>query len=323
MKAIVITAYGAPEVLKIQERPLPEISADEVLIKVKAAGVNRPDVFQRQGKYPAPEGVPADIPGLEVAGVVEKAGKNVITFKPGDKVFALLAGGGYAEYVKVPEGQILPIPDGFSFEEAAGLAETLYTVYHNVFQRAKLQKGERFLVHGGSSGIGITAIQLAKASGAEVFVTVGSDNKGKKCLELGADQFVNYKKDDFAVVLKDKKIDIILDMIGGDYFEKNINILNEEGRLVYINAMNGNLVTLNIMQLMQKRISIMGSTLRSRDKAFKAALTKEIREKMLPLLEKGHFTSVIHQVFPLDKASEAHHLMESNQHIGKIILKVD
>lgn len=323
MKAIVITGYGAPEVLKIQELSLPEISPDEVLIKVKAAGVNRPDVFQRKGKYPAPEGVPADIPGLEVAGVVEKTGKNVTTFKPGDKVFALLAGGGYAEYVKVPEGQILTIPDGFSFEEAAGLAETLYTVYHNVFLRAKLQKGERFLVHGGSSGIGITAIQLAKASGAEVFVTVGSDDKGEKCLELGADQFVNYKKDDFAVVLKDKKIDVILDMIGGDYFEKNINILNEEGRLVYINAMSGNLVTLNIMQLMQKRISIMGSTLRSRDKAFKAALTKEIREKMLPLLEKGHFTPVIHQVFPLDKASEAHQLMESNQHIGKIILKVD
>ena len=323
MKAIVITAYGKPEVLKIQERPLPELSADEVLIKVKAAGVNRPDVFQRKGKYPAPEGVPADIPGLEVAGVIEKKGENVTAFEPGEKVFALLAGGGYAEYVKVPEGQVLPIPDGFSFEEAAGLAETLYTVYHNVFQRAKLQPGERFLVHGGSSGIGITAIQLAKASGATVFVTVGSDDKGEKCLELGADQFVNYKKEDFAVVLKDKKTDVILDMIGGAYFERNIDILNEEGRLVYINAMNGNLVTLNIMQMMQKRISIMGSTLRSRDKTFKAALTKEIKVKILPLLAKGHFIPVIHHVFSLEEASDAHQLMESNRHIGKIILKIN
>ena len=234
MKVIAITTYGEPDVLKIEERSIPEISADEVLIKVKAIGVNRPDIFQRKGQYPAPEGVPADIPGLEVAGVIEKTGEKVTAFKPGDKVFALLAGGGYAEYVKAPEGQILPIPDSFSFEEAAGLAETLYTVYHNVFQRAKLQKGERFLVHGGSSGIGITAIQLAKTMGAEVFVTVGSDDKGKKCIELGADHFVNYKKEDFFEVLKDKKIDVILDMIGGSYFEKNINILNEEGRLVYI-----------------------------------------------------------------------------------------
>lgn len=323
MKVIAITTYGEPDVLKIEERSIPEISADEVLIKVKAIGVNRPDIFQRKGQYPAPEGVPADIPGLEVAGVIEKTGEKVTAFKPGDKVFALLAGGGYAEYVKAPEGQILPIPDSFSFEEAAGLAETLYTVYHNVFQRAKLQKGERFLVHGGSSGIGITAIQLAKTMGAEVFVTVGSDDKGKKCIELGADHFVNYKKEDFFEVLKDKKIDVILDMIGGSYFEKNINILNEEGRLVYINAMNGNLVTLNIMQMMQKRISIMGSTLRSRDKIFKTALTKEIKEKILPLLAKRHLVPVIHQVFSLEKASEAHKLMESNQHIGKIILKVD
>lgn len=323
MKVIAITTYGEPDVLKIEERSIPEISADEVLIKVKAIGVNRPDIFQRKGQYPAPEGVPADIPGLEVAGVIEKTGEKVTAFKPGDKVFALLAGGGYAEYVKAPEGQILPIPDSFSFEEAAGLAETLYTVYHNVFQRAKLQKGELFLVHGGSSGIGITAIQLAKTMGAEVFVTVGSDDKGKKCIELGADHFVNYKKEDFFEVLKDKKIDVILDMIGGSYFEKNINILNEEGRLVYINAMNGNLVTLNIMQMMQKRISIMGSTLRSRDKIFKTALTKEIKEKILPLLAKRHLVPVIHQVFSLEKASEAHKLMESNQHIGKIILKVD
>ena len=323
MKVIAITTYGEPDVLKIEERFIPEISADEVLIKVKAIGVNRPDIFQRKGQYPAPEGVPADIPGLEVAGVIEKTGEKVTAFKPGDKVFALLAGGGYAEYVKAPEGQILPIPDSFSFEEAAGLAETLYTVYHNVFQRAKLQKGELFLVHGGSSGIGITAIQLAKTMGAEVFVTVGSDDKGKKCIELGADHFVNYKKEDFFEVLKDKKIDVILDMIGGSYFEKNINILNEEGRLVYINAMNGNLVTLNIMQMMQKRISIMGSTLRSRDKIFKTALTKEIKEKILPLLAKRHLVPVIHQVFSLEKASEAHKLMESNQHIGKIILKVD
>ncbi|UOE37555.1 NAD(P)H-quinone oxidoreductase [Chryseobacterium oryzae] len=323
MKAVVITEYGAPEVLKTEDRPIPEIGKDDVLVKVKAAGINRPDVFQRMGNYPAPKGVPANIPGLEIAGVIEKIGADVTGFSIGDKVLALLGGGGYAEYVSVPALQCLPIPQNLNFEEAASLPETIYTVYHNVFQRGNLQSGERILIHGGSSGIGITAIQLAKASGAEVIVTVGDDVKGEKCLELGADQFINYKKQDFEAVLKEHPVHLILDMIGGDYFQKNINILQEEGRLVYINAMNGNEVTLNIFQMMQKRLSIMGTTLRSRDKAFKAELTASIRHNILPLIETGKFVPVIYKVFSMEEAAQAHHLMESNKHIGKIILKID
>lgn len=322
MKAIVITKYGEPEVLKIQERPVPEIGADELLIKVKAAGVNRPDVIQRKGHYPPPKDVPQDILGLEVAGIVEKTGKDVTRFQPGDRVFALIGGGGYAEYVKVPETQTLRIPEKLSFEEAAGFPETIYTVYHNVFQRANIKPNERFLIHGGSSGIGITAIQMAKAVGAEVIVTVGSDQKGEKCLELGADKFINYKKQDFEKELENLPVDVILDMIGGEYFEKNINLLREEGRLVYINAMNGNLVTLNIMQMMRKRISIMGSTLRSREKEFKAQLTEEIQKVVLPMLENAKISPEIYKVFPLSEAAKAHQLMESSQHIGKIILRV-
>lgn len=322
MKAIVITSYGAPDVLKMEERDKPVIEENEVLIKVKAAGINRPDIAQRKGNYPPPAGAPQDIPGLEVAGIIEQTGKNVHQWKTGNKVCALVSGGGYAEYVKVNAGQCLPIPDGFSFIEAAGLPETVFTVWHNIFQRGRLQKCERLLIHGGSSGIGVTAIQLAKYFGAEVIVTVGSNEKGKRCLELGADKFINYKTHDFENELKDYPVDVILDMIGGIYFQKNIEILNPEGRLVYINAMQGNMVSLNITQMMRKRITITGSTLRNRDVVFKSALTKDIQQKVWPIFDSGKFKPVIFATFPFEEANKAHELMESSQHIGKIILQM-
>jgi NADPH2:quinone reductase len=320
MKAIVITHPGGPEVLKLQDYPDPEIGADEVLIEVKASGLNRSDVFQRKGNYPAPPGVSADIPGLELAGIVVKCGISVTMWKPGDKVCALVAGGGYAEYASVKEGQCLPIPQGFSFAEAASLPETIYTVWSNVFQRGKLIAGENLLVHGGNSGIGITAIQLGKAFGAKVFVTVGSEEKGKACLELGAEAYVNYKTQDFEEVLANKGIDVVLDMIGGEYLKKNLTVLRPEGRLVYINAVDGNKVQLNISQVMMKRLTITGSTLRSRDYQFKKELTADIKKKVWPLMDSGKFKPVIFKTFPLAEAAEAHRLLESGTHTGKIIL---
>lgn len=320
MKAVIITTPGAPSVLQLQERPMPEIGANEVLIHVKAAGVNRPDVAQRMGRYPAPAGAPQDIPGLEVAGVVEECGAEVAQWKKGDRVCALLAGGGYAEYVAVDAGQCLPMPKGFSAMEAAGLPETVFTVWHNVFQRGRLQAGETLLVHGGSSGIGITAIQLAKAFGAKVLTTVGSDEKGQACLELGAAKFVNYKTQDFEAAFAEAGVDVILDMVGGDYFDKNLNILKPDGRLVYINAMHGNSVNLNIMKMMLKRITITGSTLRARDVAFKTALAADILKNVWPVLENGMFKPKVFATFPFSEAAQAHELMESSGHIGKIIL---
>lgn len=320
MKAIIITKPGGPEVLKIEERPTPIPSENEVLIKVKAAGLNRSDIAQRKGNYPAPSGAIQDVLGLEVAGIVEGLGKTVKRWKKGDKVMALITGGGYADYVTVDEGICLPIANNLTFEEAASLPETLFTVWDNVFRRGELKLGENFLIHGGSSGIGITAIQLAKAFGAKVFATAGSDEKCKACEDLGADICINYKEKDFEAELKEKGIDVILDMVGGDYFSKNINILNPDGRLVYINAMNGNPKELNIMKIMQKRIMITGSTLRSRDIKFKSALAKEIEEHVLPLIKQGKFKTVIDKTFPLSQASKAHELMESSEHIGKIVL---
>jgi len=325
MKAVVITKPGAPDVLEIQERPVPEINSDEVLIRVYAAGVNRPDVFQRKGNYPAPPGAPQDIPGLEIAGVIEKTGSNVSAWKEGDQVCALLAGGGYAEFVKVNAMHCLTVPAGFSFAEAASLPETVFTVWHNVFQRGNLQKGENFLVHGGSSGIGITAIQLAKAFGAKVFTTAGSDEKCKACKELGADRSINYKNEDFESALKDSGVDVILDMVGGDYIPKNIRLLSTDGRLVFINMMNGSTVKsledpLDFSLVMRNRLTITGSTLRNRDSGFKAALTKEIRENVWPVMESGQFKPVISAQFPLSEAYKAHELMEDGSHIGKIVL---
>lgn len=320
MEAIVITKYGAPEVLKLQECPTPEISGDQVLIEVKAAGINRPDVFQREGNYPTPEGVPADIPGLEVSGIVVQCGPDVVDFKTGDKVCALLAGGGYAEFVSVREGQCLPIPAGLSFAEAAGLPETIFTVWSNVFQRGRLQPGETLLIHGGNSGIGITGIQIACALGSKVMVTVGSDEKGRKCMELGADAYINYKTQNFETELKNEGVDVILDMIGGDYLSKNINILNPEGRLVHINAVGGSHVDLDIWKVMLKRLTITGSTLRSREYNFKKQLAQEIRKKVWPLIESKKFTPVIFKTFPFSEAAEAHRLLEDGTHTGKIIL---
>ncbi|MFN8357301.1 MAG: NAD(P)H-quinone oxidoreductase [Spirosomataceae bacterium] len=320
MKAVVVTSYGDPSVLQVRERPTPVCGAEEVLIHVKAAGVNRPDIMQRQGRYPAPAGAPPDILGLEVAGVVVDCGANVTQWKVGDAVCALLAGGGYAEMVAAPAGQCLAIPSGVSFSEAAGLPETVFTVWHNVFQRGQLKAGETLLVHGGSSGIGVTAIQLAKAFGAEVIVTVGSDDKGQACLDLGADQYINYKTTDFEQVVASTGVDVILDMVGGEYFGKNLSILRPDGRLVYINAMQGNEVVLPIMKMMLKRITVTGSTLRSREIAFKAALAAEVQQQVWPLLQHGQFKSLVYATFPLAEASQAHALMESSHHIGKIIL---
>lgn len=325
MKAIVITQPGAPDVLQPTDREMPEPAGTEVLIKVYAAGVNRPDVFQRKGNYPPPAGAPQDIPGLEVAGIIRQVGSQVTTWKPGDRVCALLAGGGYAEYALAHEGHCLPLPQGFDFVQAASLPETVFTVWHNVFQRGRLQAGEHFLVHGGSSGIGITAIQLAKAFGARVFTTAGSDAKCAACDALGADISINYQISDFEDRLRELGADVILDMIGGDYIPKNLRLLREEGRLVFINTMRGGKVKgpdeADFGLIMRKRLTVTGSTLRNRDHTFKTALATEIREFVWPVLENGSFKPVIAAVFPLTEAGRAHALMESSDHIGKIILQ--
>lgn len=320
MKAVIITSFGVPEVLQIQERTLPTVLKDEVLVRVKAAGVNRPDVFQREGNYPAPKGAPADIPGLEIAGIVEAVGEDVTQWHIGNQVCALVSGGGYAEYVAVPSGHCLPIPSNLNFIEAASLPETVFTVWSNVFQRGNLKSQENLLVHGGTSGIGITAIQLAKAFGSKVFTTAGTYDKCKACLDLGADISINYKENDFENLLADQEINVILDMIGGDYFEKNLNILSPEGKLIYINAMQGNAVKLNIMKMMQKRATITGSTLRSRDKEFKTKLTKAIHQNVWPLIIEGKFKPIVYATFPLEDSAQAHQLMENGTHIGKIVL---
>jgi putative PIG3 family NAD(P)H quinone oxidoreductase len=320
MTAVIITQPGDPSVLATAERPVPVPADNEVLIKVSAAGVNRPDVLQRKGRYAPPPGIVADIPGLEVAGEIVQCGVSVTRWKKGDLVCALLAGGGYAGYVAADAGQCLPVPKGWTTQEAASLPETVFTVWHNVFQRGRLQAGEHLLVHGGSSGIGITAIQLAKAFGAKVSVTAGSAEKCKACTALGADNSINYKEQDFETALAGQGVDAILDMIGGDYIPKNIRLLKPEGRLVFINAMNGSDGAFNVKDVMQKRLTITGSTLRNRPVEFKTALAGEIEEKVWPVLEAGRFKPVIYRAFPLSRAAEAHTLMESSTHIGKIIL---
>ena len=320
MKAVVITSPGSPGVLQIVQRPVPQPRSEEVLIKVMAAGINRPDVAQRKGSYPAPPGTPADIPGLEVAGIIEQCGESVTRWKPGDKVCALLAGGGYAEYAVAHAEHCLPIPANLSFAKASSLPETMFTVWHNVFQRGRLQSGERFLVHGGSSGIGITAIQLARAFGAKVFTTAGSKEKCEVCISLGADKCINYKNEDFEEALKDEGADVILDIIGGEYIPKNIRLLNPDGRLIFINAMKGAEALFNVIDIMRKRLVVTGSTLRNREAKFKAQLTAEVEKNVWPLLENNKVKPVIYKEFPLAQASEAHALMESSEHIGKIVL---
>jgi NADPH:quinone reductase len=323
MKAVVITEPGPPEVLQLQERTVPQPGENEVLIRVRASGVNRPDVIQRKGLYPAPPGVPADIPGLEVAGIVEQCGQGSTQWKPGDKVCALLGGGGYADFAIAHNGQCLPLPSKFDFPEAASLPETVFTVWHNVFQLGKLKEGENFLVHGGSSGIGITAIQLAKAFGANVFATAGSDKKCEACLSLGADRCINYRDQDFEDALKDQGADVILDMVGGDYTAKNIRLLKTGGRLIFINAMKGGQAAFDAIDLMRRRLTITGSTLRNRDPSFKAELAASVQKNVWPVIEKGKFKPVIFKTFKLNEAPKAHALMESSEHIGKIVLLND
>lgn len=320
MKAIVITKPGGPEVMQLRDCATPVPAIEEVLIQVNASGLNRSDVFQRKGNYPAPSGVSADIPGLEVAGIVKECGPGVTMWKPGDKVCALLAGGGYAELVTVKEGQCLPVPKEFSFVEAASLPETVFTVWNNVFERGALQPGETLLIHGGNSGIGITGIQIAHALNSKVIVTVGTDKKGKTCLELGADQVINYKSQDFEKLLQPVGVDVILDMIGGDYFQKNLNILNPDGRLVHINSVKGDQVNLSIHQVMQKRLIITGSTLRNREYSFKKKLAQSVLQYVWPLIEEGKFKPVIYKTFPFTEAAAAHRLLEEREHTGKIVL---
>ena len=325
MKAIVITQPGGPDVLQIAERPAPIIKPDEVLVKVHAAGVNRPDVYQRKGNYPPPAGASPDIPGLEIAGIITETGVNVTRWKTGDKVCALVMGGGYAEYCSVPQGQCLPIPGSLTFVEAASLPETFFTVWSNVFDRGQLKGEESMLVHGGSSGIGVAAIQMATALGHAVYVTAGSEEKCKFCEDLGAVKAINYKTENFAEIIKQltngKGIDVILDMIGGDYTPGNIQSLADEGRLVLINTIKGKDVQVDLSVVMRKRLNITGSMLRGRDVAFKAAIAQNLEKTIWPLIVSGKIKPVIHAVFPAEKAADAHRLMESSEHTGKIILK--
>ncbi|GAB3866898.1 NAD(P)H-quinone oxidoreductase [Hymenobacter segetis] len=322
MNAIVIQQPGGPEVLHLQQQSKPQPAAHEVLIRVHAAGVNRPDVLMRQGKYAGSGDVTGLVPGLEIAGTIESSGADVTRWQPGDAVCALLPAGGYAEYAVVDARHCLPVPAGLSMVEAAALPETVFTVWHNVFQRGGLQPGETLLVHGGSSGIGTTAIQLARALGSHVAITAGDDAKCSACLELGADWAINYKTQDFEAVLNEAGVDVILDMIGGDYIAKNLRLLKDDGRLVFVNAMQGGKGEFNALEVMRRRLSITGSTLRPRSAEFKAALAAAVEQHVWPLIAAGKFRPVIYKTFPLAEAAAAHELMESSAHIGKIVLEV-
>jgi putative PIG3 family NAD(P)H quinone oxidoreductase len=321
---IEITAPGPPEVLKLARRPVVPPGAGEVLIRVAAAGVNRPDVHQRQGNYPAPPGA-SDIPGLEVAGEIVAVGDAVAEWRAGDLVCALVAGGGYAEYCLAPAPQCLPVPKGLTSVEAAGIPETFFTVWTNVFERGRLAAGETLLVHGGSSGIGTVAIQLGRAFGARVFATAGSPEKCAACATLGAERAINYRDEDFVAVVKERTggrgADVILDMVGGDYIPRNVDCLALEGRLVLIGLQGGARAELNFATLLFRRLTITGSSLRPRTVEQKGAIARALREKVWPLLESGQVRPVVHSRFPLAEAAAAHRLMESSAHIGKIVLE--
>lgn len=319
MKAVIITQPGAPEVLKVQEIPVPQPGPEEVLIRVQYAGVNRPDLFQRRGNYPAPPGTVQDIPGLEVSGVVEACGSQVHRWAPGGLVCALVSGGGYAEYVVAHQGHCLPLS---GVDEAAGAAlpETLFTVWHNVFQRGGLEKGQRLLVHGGSGGIGTTAIQLAALQGAEVYTTAGSDARCRQCEALGAKEAINYRTVDFQAHWADTKMDVILDSIGGDYFQRNLGVLREDGCLVQINAVAGRRVELDLAKLMHKRYKLTGSTLRARSDSFKGDLRKAVEDFAWPWVLNGEFKPVIHGILPASEADQAHRMLESGEVFGKLVL---
>ena len=326
MKAIEITAFGAPDVLRQGERAMPVPGIGELLIRVAASGVNRPDVLQRTGHYPVPPGA-SDIPGLEVAGTIEQGDEEALVrsgFKLGDHVCALVAGGGYAEYCVAPMGQCLPVPRGWSDVQAASLPETVFTVWSNVFDRGRLQSGETLLVQGGSSGIGVTAIQLAKAMGARVMVTAGSDEKCAACLALGADHAINYRTHDFAAEVKrlteGQGVNVILDMVAGNYVAKEIECLSEDGRLVIIGVQGGVKSEINAGLVLRRRLTVTGSTLRPRPLAFKEAIAQACLKHVWPLIESGSIKPVIHSTFAAADAGQAHALMESNAHIGKIVL---
>ena len=325
MRAVEVSKPGGPEVLTPVERPLPVPKPNEILIKVAAAGVNRPDVLQRMGLYAVPPDA-SDLPGLEVAGEVFALGSAVSAFKVGDKVCALVHGGGYAEYCVAPEVQALPVPRGLSLVEAASLPETFFTVWANVYERAKLAAGETLLVQGGSSGIGVSAIQMAKATGNRVFATAGSEEKVAACLRLGAQKAFNYKTQDFEKeilkVTAGKGVDVILDMVGGDYVPRELKCIAEDGRLVFIAYLRGPKTELSIDAVMRRRLTLTGSTLRPRSVEFKGAIAHSLREKIWPLIEAGKIKPEIYKTFPLAQAAEAHRLMESSQHIGKIVLTV-
>jgi len=329
MQAIEISEFGAPEVLRVVERDQPVPGAGELLIRVAASGVNRPDVLQRKGNYPVPPGA-SDLPGLEVAGVIESgdtAAMAAAGLKVGDRVCALIAGGGYAQWCVAPVGQCLPSPAGLTDTEAASLPETFFTVWSNVFDRARLQAGETVLIQGGTSGIGVTAIQMAKAMGATVIATAGSDEKCQACLKLGADHAINYKTHDFQAecqrITEGRGVDVILDMVAGDYVAREVETLAEEGRLVIIAVQGGIKANFNAGLVLRRRLQITGSTLRPRPVAFKTAIANQLREQVWPLIEQGQIKPVIYATYAAssaDGAAQAHRLMETNQHIGKIVL---
>ena len=325
MTAVVISSPGGPEVLKPETVPTPKPGAGQILVKVAAAGVNRPDVAQRMGAYPPPPGH-SPLPGLEISGEVVEVGQQVTRWRAGDRVCALVNGGGYAQYCIAEETAALPIPAGLDMVQAGAVPETFFTVWNNVFERGQLQSGEWFLVHGGSSGIGTTAIQLAKAFGAKVLATAGSADKCKACVELGADRAINYKTEDFVAVCKEatggKGVNVILDMVGGDYTDKNIAAAAEDGRVVQIATLGGAEVKINIARLMMKRVTLTGSTLRPRTREVKARFARALEEKAWPLLAAGKVKVVMDSTFPLAKAADAHRRLETSQHVGKIVLTV-
>ncbi|KAF3996098.1 NAD(P)H-quinone oxidoreductase [Glaciimonas immobilis] len=326
MRVIEITTPGAPEVLQVRERPMPVFKAGELLIKVHAAGINRPDVFQRAGNYAPPPGA-SDLPGLEIAGEVVDGDFSDTPFKRGDLVCALVPGGGYAEYCTTPSVQCLPIPKGWTTLEAASLPETFFTVWSNVFERAKLTGNETLLVQGGSSGIGAAAIQIATALGHKVFATAGSDEKCRACEVLGAVRAINYRTEDFVAVIKSltdgKGVDVILDMVAGDYVPREIDCLADDGRLVFIATLGGHSAKLDFRKIMMRRLTLTGSTLRPRPIAFKGAIAAALQARIWPLLEAGKIKPVIFQTFPFEQAADAHVLMEGSSHIGKIMLTMD
>lgn len=325
MKAVEISQPGGPEVLKLVERPMPEPKAGEVLVKVSAAGINRPDVFQRKGNYPAPPGA-SDLPGLEVAGEIVGGDVGDTGLKVGDKVCALLAGGGYAEYCAIPAAQCLPIPKGLTDVEAAGLPETYFTVWSNVFDRGRLSAGETLLVHGGASGIGTTAVQLATAMGHQVYATAGSDERARAVEGLGAVLGINYRSQDFVEEIKratgGKGVDVVLDMVAGEYVNRNIQCVADDGRIVIIALLGGAKATIDCNQILRRRITVTGSTLRPRPVAFKADIAQALKKHVWPLLEQGKIRPVVHATFPLDRACDAHAMMDAGEQIGKIVLTV-